>query len=100
MTESIICIQGADLAHVICEPQAGAVIKTYSPGKLQLQVAGCSKILIQRSLCVDLIVHGILDPANSIEDIKKEMKGIFERLVGLTSFHSLICSPLTSLRTY
>ena len=29
----------------------------------------------------DLIVHGILDSARSMEDIKAEMKGIFERLV-------------------
>jgi hypothetical protein len=29
----------------------------------------------------DLIVHGILDPNRSLEDIKQEMKGIFERLV-------------------
>jgi hypothetical protein len=31
--------------------------------------------------CIDLIVHGILDPNRSLEDIKQEMKGIFERLV-------------------
>jgi hypothetical protein len=30
---------------------------------------------------IDLIVHGILDPNRSLEDIKQEMKGIFERLV-------------------
>lgn len=32
----------------------------------------------------DLIVHGILDPAKSIEEIKAELKGIFERLVSLS----------------
>lgn len=58
------CTQGADLAHVICEPNAGAVIKTYSP---------------------DLIVHGILDPAKSLDDIKKDMKSIIERLVSARS---------------
>ncbi|WVQ82094.1 ATP-dependent (S)-NAD(P)H-hydrate dehydratase [Cryptococcus sp. DSM 104549] len=57
---------GADLAHVICEPSAGAVIKTYSP---------------------DLIVHAILDPKRSHEDIKKELKGIMSRL------HVLIIGP-------
>ncbi|KAI9639352.1 putative cytoplasm protein [Dioszegia hungarica] len=57
---------GADLAHVICEPTAGAVIKTYSP---------------------DLIVHAILDYKKSDEDIKKELKGIMSRL------HVLIIGP-------
>ncbi|KAK4683608.1 ATP-dependent NAD(P)H-hydrate dehydratase, partial [Tremellales sp. Uapishka_1] len=57
---------GADLAHVICEPGAGAVIKTYSP---------------------DLIVHGILDPARALDDIRTELKGIMERL------HVLVIGP-------
>ncbi|KAJ9114683.1 hypothetical protein QFC22_005559 [Naganishia vaughanmartiniae] len=57
---------GADLAHVICEPNAASVIKGYSP---------------------DLIVHGILDPSKSIDEIKKELKGIMERL------HVLIIGP-------
>ncbi|WVF71336.1 ATP-dependent (S)-NAD(P)H-hydrate dehydratase [Kwoniella sp. CBS 6097] len=57
---------GADLAHVICEPGAGAVIKTYSP---------------------DLIVHGVLDPTKSMEQIKDELKGIMARL------HVLIIGP-------
>ncbi|WWC70168.1 ATP-dependent (S)-NAD(P)H-hydrate dehydratase [Kwoniella pini CBS 10737] len=57
---------GADLAHVICEPGAGAVIKTYSP---------------------DLIVHGILDESKSMEEIKEELKGILARL------HVLIVGP-------
>ncbi len=29
----------------------------------------------------DLIVHGILDPARSMDETRKEMKGILERLV-------------------
>lgn len=57
---------GADLAHVICEPTAGAVIKTYSP---------------------DLIVHAILDPKRSKDDIKKDLKGIMDRL------HVLVVGP-------
>ncbi|WWC89158.1 ATP-dependent (S)-NAD(P)H-hydrate dehydratase [Kwoniella dendrophila CBS 6074] len=57
---------GADLAHVICEPGAGAVIKTYSP---------------------DLIVHGVLDPTKSMDQIKEELKGILARL------HVLIVGP-------
>ncbi|ODO04828.1 ATP-dependent (S)-NAD(P)H-hydrate dehydratase [Cryptococcus amylolentus CBS 6273] len=57
---------GADLAHVICEPSAGAVIKTYSP---------------------DLIVHTILDPKKSDAEIKEAMKGILSRL------HVLIIGP-------
>ncbi|WWD17128.1 ATP-dependent (S)-NAD(P)H-hydrate dehydratase [Kwoniella shandongensis] len=57
---------GADLAHVICEPAAGAVIKTYSP---------------------DLIVHGVLDESRSIDDIKTDLKSILARL------HVLIIGP-------
>ncbi|ADV21550.1 ATP-dependent (S)-NAD(P)H-hydrate dehydratase [Cryptococcus gattii Ru294] len=57
---------GADLAHVICEPSAGAVIKTYSP---------------------DLIVHTILDPQKSREDIRSALKGVMSRL------HVLIIGP-------
>nr|ODO01223.1 ATP-dependent (S)-NAD(P)H-hydrate dehydratase [Cryptococcus depauperatus CBS 7855] len=57
---------GADLAHVICEPSAGAVIKTYSP---------------------DLIVHTILDPKRSKDDIREALKGIMSRL------HVLIIGP-------
>lgn len=33
--------QGADLAHVICEPKAGAVIKTYSPGTPRSHGTSC-----------------------------------------------------------
>lgn len=29
----------------------------------------------------DLIVHGILDPSKTVDEIKVELKGIFERLV-------------------
>lgn len=57
---------GCDLAHVICEPAAGAVIKTYSP---------------------DLIVHGVLDHSRSMDDIRKDLKGIMERL------HVLVIGP-------
>ncbi|ORY32868.1 Ribokinase-like protein [Naematelia encephala] len=57
---------GADLAHVICEPSAGAVIKTYSP---------------------DLIVHGILKEGRDMGEIKEELKGIMSRL------HVLIIGP-------
>lgn len=57
---------GADLAHVICEPAAGAVIKTYSP---------------------DLIVHGILDERKSEAQIRDELKGLMERL------HVLVIGP-------
>ncbi|KDN44696.1 Ribokinase-like protein [Tilletiaria anomala UBC 951] len=64
---SMSCMRlGADMSHTICEPSAGNVIKTYSP---------------------DLIVHRILDENKSHDDIKKEMKGIFERL------HSVIVGP-------
>ncbi|WVR06911.1 ATP-dependent (S)-NAD(P)H-hydrate dehydratase [Kwoniella sp. DSM 27419] len=57
---------GADLAHVICEPAAGAVIKTYSP---------------------DLIVHAILEEGKPMEQIKEELKGIMARL------HVLVIGP-------
>ncbi|CAK9781098.1 unnamed protein product [Cutaneotrichosporon oleaginosum] len=59
---------GADLAHVICEPAAGAVIKTYAP---------------------DLIVHTTLDA--SAEDAeraaRRELEGLMERL------HVLVIGP-------
>jgi len=57
---------GADMVHVISEPSAGAVIKTYSP---------------------DLIVHGVLDRSKSMDEIKAELKGIMERL------HVLVVGP-------
>ncbi|ORX35741.1 putative cytoplasm protein [Kockovaella imperatae] len=57
---------GCDLAHVICEPTAGAVIKTYSP---------------------DLIVHNILDAKRSQAEIRKDLEGILSRL------HVLIIGP-------
>ncbi|CDZ97341.1 Predicted sugar kinase [Phaffia rhodozyma] len=55
---------GADLAHVICEPKAGSVIKTYSP---------------------DLIVHTVLDPANP--PTEEVLSGIISRL------HALVIGP-------
>jgi len=57
---------GCDLAHVICEPSAGAVIKTYSP---------------------DLIVHGVLGHDRSMDEIRKELESIMSRL------HVLIIGP-------
>ncbi|KAL7421934.1 hypothetical protein Q5752_003706 [Cryptotrichosporon argae] len=57
---------GADLAHVICEPGAGAVIKSYSP---------------------DLIVHGVLREGRDMADMRKELEGIMERL------HVIIIGP-------
>ncbi|KAL1411455.1 hypothetical protein Q8F55_002411 [Vanrija albida] len=57
---------GADLAHVICEPGAGAVIKTYSP---------------------DLIVHAALDEAKGIYAARETLKGVLDRL------HVLVIGP-------
>lgn len=56
---------GADLAHVICEPQAATVIKSYAP---------------------DLIVHGVLDAALP-EAAIKELESVLERL------HVLVIGP-------
>ncbi|EJU03686.1 Ribokinase-like protein [Dacryopinax primogenitus] len=57
---------GADLAHVICEPTAGNVIKTYSP---------------------DLIVHRILDESQPVEKVEPIFKDIASRL------HVLVIGP-------
>ncbi|CAO1616595.1 unnamed protein product [Sympodiomycopsis kandeliae] len=57
---------GADMSHTICEPDAGNVIKTYSP---------------------DLIVHRILKEGRPHDEIKKDLEGIFQRL------HSLVVGP-------
>ncbi|GAA5838316.1 hypothetical protein JCM11251_003461 [Rhodosporidiobolus azoricus] len=57
---------GADLAHVICEPAAGNIIKTYSP---------------------DLIVHTDLGEGVSEEKITELFKGLLPRL------HTLVIGP-------
>ncbi|GAA5980355.1 hypothetical protein JCM11641_001776 [Rhodosporidiobolus odoratus] len=57
---------GADLAHVVCEPAAGNIIKTYSP---------------------DLIVHTDLNENLSEEDITAVFKSLLPRL------HTLVIGP-------
>ncbi|KIO26226.1 hypothetical protein M407DRAFT_243792 [Tulasnella calospora MUT 4182] len=57
---------GADLSHVICEPGAGSVIKTYSP---------------------DLIVHPIIQEDSTPESVKSQMEGLLERL------HIIVVGP-------
>ncbi|BGP39526.1 hypothetical protein JCM10450v2_003492 [Rhodotorula kratochvilovae] len=57
---------GADLAHVICEPAAGAIIKTYSP---------------------DLIVHTDLNEHLDEKQISEVFKGVLPRL------HTLVIGP-------
>ncbi|GAA6013411.1 hypothetical protein JCM11491_006068 [Sporobolomyces phaffii] len=57
---------GADLSHVICEPAAGNVIKTYSP---------------------DLIVHTDLGEDVGEEKVTEILKGILPRL------HTLVIGP-------
>jgi len=57
---------GADLAHVICEPKAGDVIKTYSP---------------------DLIVHRILDEEVPVEKVEPIFNDLISRL------HVLVIGP-------
>ncbi|GAA5942061.1 NADHX dehydratase [Sporobolomyces koalae] len=57
---------GADLSHVICEPAAGNVIKTYSP---------------------DLIVHTDLGPDVEEDEITEILQGILPRL------HTLVIGP-------
>ncbi|CAE6513190.1 unnamed protein product [Rhizoctonia solani] len=57
---------GCDLAHVICEPGAGAGIKTYSP---------------------DLIVHPILNEHDTPDSIKSKLESIVSRL------HVLVIGP-------
>ncbi|KAB5591629.1 ATP-dependent (S)-NAD(P)H-hydrate dehydratase [Ceratobasidium theobromae] len=57
---------GCDLSHVICEPGAGAGIKTYSP---------------------DLIVHPILNEKDTPDSIKSKLESIVSRL------HVLVIGP-------
>jgi len=57
---------GADLSHVICEPRAGQVIKTYSP---------------------DLIVHPIIHDESTASSLKSQMEGILQRL------HVIVIGP-------
>ncbi|GAA5905735.1 hypothetical protein JCM6882_000446 [Rhodosporidiobolus microsporus] len=57
---------GADLAHVICEPAAGNIIKTYSP---------------------DLIVHTDLGEGVSEDQLTEVFKGLLPRL------HTLVIGP-------
>jgi len=57
---------GADIAHVICDPEAGQVIKGYSP---------------------DLIVHRIIKEDGSADDLKKELEGLLSRL------HMIVVGP-------
>ncbi|GAA6008505.1 NADHX dehydratase [Rhodotorula paludigena] len=57
---------GADLAHVICEPAAGNIIKTYSP---------------------DLIVHTDLNENLNEEQMADVFKGVLPRL------HTLVIGP-------
>jgi ATP-dependent NAD(P)H-hydrate dehydratase len=66
---------------VICEPLAGQVIKTYSPGQLSEPFKHTIHKLTLSHRSADLIVHGILDPTHSLEEIKKSMKDIMSRLV-------------------
>jgi len=57
---------GADLAHVICDPEAGTVIKGYSP---------------------DLIVHRVISEDAAPEKIESLLSGIIERL------HIIVVGP-------
>ncbi|KAG8954629.1 hypothetical protein FRC04_011062 [Tulasnella sp. 424] len=57
---------GADLSHVICEPGAGNVIKTYSP---------------------DLIVHPIMQEDSTPESVKSQLEGLLQRL------HIIVVGP-------
>ena len=57
---------GADMSFTICAPEAAPALKTYSP---------------------DLIVQPLLDPNESPENVRKSLRGMFERL------HSLVVGP-------
>ncbi|KAG8849795.1 hypothetical protein FRB96_000618 [Tulasnella sp. 330] len=57
---------GADISHVICEPKAGQVIKTYSP---------------------DLIVNPIIHEDSTAASIHSDMEGLISRL------HVIVVGP-------
>lgn len=57
---------GCDMSYTICTPEAGNVIKTYSP---------------------DLIVNRLLDPEAQWEDVEKQVDELFQR------FHAVVIGP-------
>ncbi|SNX83706.1 probable ATP-dependent (S)-NAD(P)H-hydrate dehydratase [Melanopsichium pennsylvanicum] len=57
---------GCDMSYTICTPEAGSVIKTYSP---------------------DLIVNRLLDPEEEWETVEKNVGELFER------FHAVVIGP-------
>jgi ATP-dependent NAD(P)H-hydrate dehydratase len=57
---------GCDMSHNLCEPSAGAVIKTYSP---------------------DVIVHGTFKYGRDYKEIHEEVEGLCGRL------HSMVIGP-------
>ncbi|EPQ30024.1 uncharacterized protein PFL1_02697 [Pseudozyma flocculosa PF-1] len=57
---------GADMAYTVCTPEAGNVIKTYSP---------------------DLIVNRILDPQRTMDDVRDELAELMQRL------HAVVVGP-------
>jgi len=64
---------GADLGHIICDPSAGNVIKTYSP---------------------DLIVHRILEEQYDATNLRKELEGLLARL------HVIVIGPGLGRESY
>lgn len=57
---------GCDMSYTICTPEAGSVIKTYSP---------------------DLIVNRLLDPDAPWETVEKNVGELFDR------FHAVVVGP-------
>ncbi|KAK4049069.1 hypothetical protein OIV83_004431 [Microbotryomycetes sp. JL201] len=74
---------GADLAHVICEPAAGNIIKTYSPGGFH---ASSERSGSQRALA-DLIVHTDLGPDSTEKSLTELYNALLPRL------HVLVVGP-------
>lgn len=57
---------GCDLSYTVCTPEAGSVIKTYSP---------------------DLIVNRLLDPEKPWDEVESGVEALFER------FHAVVIGP-------
>lgn len=57
---------GCDMSFTVCAPEAAPVIKSYSP---------------------DLIVHPLLDQTRSQDDVRAELRSLFQRL------HSVVIGP-------
>jgi ATP-dependent NAD(P)H-hydrate dehydratase len=81
-------IQGCDLSHVICDPEAGSVIKTYSPDLIVHPILNKNKSVPK--LIISLVIIMDADDVGHNSDreaINSELKDVMSRL------HVIIIGP-------